>query len=136
MASSNQILPQPRLRLMDSERHSFTHWGSVVRRIETLIVKGVAGLVNYCQEPAGEVASVVAQCNAHVAGSDRSAERMRPEVEPAVLEIEPQLLSDSLSESALAIERKLSLVHLLRRRRRSITQSLNQRNEFSSQLRK
>src|SRR5688572_13007335 len=94
----------------------------------------MTSLVNHREESAGEVASVVTQCDADVAGADGCAEWMRTEIEATGLQIEAQLLSHSLGERALSVERKLAIVQLLGHSRRSITQRLNQGDKLHSEL--
>src|SRR5262249_4397142 len=98
--AADRVLPQPRLRLVNTQRHRLAHWGAIVLGEQALVVQGVANLVQDAEEPGAEVAQVVPCRDAAVTGADQRAEWVNARVEPPTMEVEAQRRRDRLAEDA------------------------------------
>src|SRR4029450_4339667 len=90
VTSSDGVLPQARARLREPEPHRLAKRSSVVLGVETLVVQRVPDLVKQREQALREVARMVSDGDADVAGTDCSAERVAADVETAALEIGPE----------------------------------------------
>ena len=88
LAATDEVLPHPRLRLVNAQRGRFTDRRAESLPVETLLIKSVPRLVQHAEERAGEVMFVVARGQPAVARTHPAAERMGRFVEPPVLKTE------------------------------------------------
>src|SRR5262245_15371804 len=131
-APAHQVLPEPGLRLVNTQRRRLAHRRSVVLRLEALLVQSVAGLVKYCEEPAGKVATREPRRDAAVSRSAAGAEWVERGVQSAALEIEAHRRRDGLTEQALAIHREFaSLAQAAGSRLAAGRNGLDQGQQFS-----
>src|SRR5713101_3028145 len=90
-AASDQVLPQPRLRLVHARRGAVPQVGSVEVAPDALEVHPMAGLVDRTEEAFVEEVAINARRDADVAWTERDAKRMRGDVLPAALEVVTEL---------------------------------------------
>src|SRR5262249_13351949 len=88
--AANPVFPQPRLRLVKSQRRRLAHRRAVMLRGQALVVQPVADLVQDTKETVAEVVQIVAGGQATVAGTDQRAEGMNAGVEAAAGEVAAQ----------------------------------------------
>jgi len=89
-AARHHVLPEPRLALMDAGRDTLPERRAVEHSADTLLVHGVAGLVQRREQRVAKVVLADAGGDANVASGKPGAERMMGEVEPTALEIVAQ----------------------------------------------
>ena len=88
--AAHQVLPQPRLRLVDPEADRGAERAASLGRRQVLLVHAVAGLVQRPEERHGEAVAPVPGGDPHVARSDALRERVDRAVEPAAREVEAE----------------------------------------------
>ena len=91
---------------MKAERDCFSHRRSVMRRIQTLVVKPVSHLVQKSEDASGYVGSDKTHSDTYVSWSDRCTEWVLSQVNARALEIESDCLCNALRECALTLQRK------------------------------
>ena len=84
-AARHHVLPEPRLAFMDAGRDTSAERRAIERSADSLLVHGVAGLVQCREQRVAKVVLVDAGGDADVASRKSSAERMVGEVEPSAL---------------------------------------------------
>src|SRR5205085_615835 len=85
---SDIILPQARLRFMDTERHSVTHRRAIMLGLQSLVVQSVSDLVHQRKKSASEILREVTHPDSYVARSNHRAEWMLHDVESSRLQVE------------------------------------------------
>src|SRR5581483_4551012 len=81
-AAADEILPHPRLRLVDAERHRIAQRRAEMLVGQSLIVDAVARLVQNAEKGVVEMPGVVAGGNPTIAGAETATERMRRHIQP------------------------------------------------------
>ena len=109
VAAGDEILPQPRLRLVDAQRDRLARRQPVVFRRQALFVDAVAGLVQDSEEGGVEELFVVTGRNAAIVRPQRGAERVCRHVQPPPAEIEPDRRGRGAGEAVLHVDRKRSV---------------------------
>ena len=104
-AAPDQVLPQAALRLVHAERHGRAERAAGEPAGDAGLVEPVAELVQRAEVGAAEVVQVVARGDAHVAGRDPLGERVRRDVEPPPVGVEPDALEDVHHRATLVLDR-------------------------------
>src|SRR5262245_29798544 len=107
-ASSDLVLPHPRLRLVNAQRACRANRRAELLRIETLLVNSMSGFMQNAEQSFIEVVGVVARGDADVAWPHAAAEGVRRHIEPAGVEVEADGGCRFLTEDLLAIDRILA----------------------------
>ena len=106
---TDEVLPEPGLRLVDAHRGAAAQWGAGVGGIYALFVEGVASLVHRAEEGWCEPVPIEPGGNTHVARTEVYAEGVDGTVLSAPLPVvaeggdhlTSELLLPSLAEGAL-----------------------------------
>ena len=132
-AAADGVLPQPRLRLVQSQRQHFAQRRAVMLDRQPLFVQTVADLVQDAEEAVAEVVLGEARRDAIVAGTDGAEERMRRRIEPAAAEVEAHRLRHRFAEGSLPLDRERSAQHRGAGPPRTVDDGVDQRHQFAAQ---
>src|SRR5262249_40877377 len=109
LATTDAVLPEARLRLVDAERGPLPDRSALDGLADPLLVEAVAALVHRPEERLGEVALAQAGRQPHVARPEGGAEGVGRLVLAASLEVEAHPAEDGLAELPLPDERVAAL---------------------------
>ena len=111
-AAADQVLPHPRLRFVNAERHGLAGRQAVAVGPQALLVDAVARFVQRAEERAGKEVLVVARREPHVARAVRRAERMGRDVEPPAVKSKPIAADACLPNCFLHGDGDVALEHV------------------------
>src|SRR5262245_15231292 len=107
--AADLVLPESRLRLVDTERRRRAERSAVLLGRQVLVVEAVSGFVQHAEECLVEVPGVIARGDPTIAWPMAGAERVRRRVEPAGVEIETDRRRGRLGEHCLTVHRKFAV---------------------------
>ncbi len=119
---------------MNPERHSLAHRRSVMSGVEPLLVQCVPGLVHHAEKSVREISRLIARRNPDISGTDHRAERMRPEVEAAALQIESKFRRYRFGKRALSLDWKFTFGDSSMFSLRPVTEGIDKWNELRPEL--
>ena len=107
LAPTDEVLPHPRLRFVNSERHGLPHAEAEAVRRQALIVDSVPRFVQHAEECRREVMVVVARRQTAIARPETAAKGVSRGIDAASLEVEPDRPRRSFGQDDL---RRLRIV--------------------------
>ena len=111
LAAADQVLPQPRLALVNAHRRAAPQRGPLELGRTALLVQGVPGLVHRGQQRLRDKVRVEARRDPHVIAGEGGAERVRGRVLAPVGEVVAEGADESLGELPLAGHVILAVQH-------------------------
>src|SRR5579883_882938 len=131
-AAADGILPQPRLRLVDTDGNRFPHRKAVGGRIETLFVESMADLVQDTEKAVAKLMNIEPGGDPEIFGSETRKERVRAGVEASAPEVKANRGCHRLTELSLTVERIDPMEDRLVRSARGSANRPDQLDQFTS----
>src|SRR6516165_1953860 len=94
---------------MNPQRAGISHRRAVMLRVQPLLIKAMAYLVQDSEEPVAEILRAVTSRYPAIARADRAEKRVRRRIQPAAMEIKADGGGHFLAEEPLLFEREIAM---------------------------